>query len=909
LKFTSALTATGAGSKTLTLQGSTNGTGEIAAAIVDNSGTHKTSVVKGGTGAWTLSGTNTNTGTTTINGGTLQFAKQVSLYNNTTASWSAANINVKNGGTLAFNVGGTGEFTTANLTTLLTNLAASSSATNGMNAGSNFGFDTTNATDGTFTIAAVIANSSGASGGARGLTKLGTNILVLGNTNTYTGKTSVRNGTVSFAAGNASSTANQALGANADLDLGVASVSSGRLLYTGGAGTLAKNINALGNGTDTVENSGSGLLTLTGTLTKNGTVLTLKGGSNGITVSGSGTIAGSSANSDLVVDGGLVTLETANTYNGPTFIINGATLNANAANALPTANGRTAISMDQSGSGSSTLALGASQSVASLTGAAGSVLDMNGNTLTIGSASGTTTFAGVISDGSLTKDGASIQTLTGTNTYAGATTVSAGTLRAGAAAGGQAFGNGSAVTLADVAGAILDLNGYSQSIGSLAGGGSTGGNITLGANAILTLGSDNSNTTFAGIISGTGTSGLTKVGDGTLTLTGTNTYTGATTVNGGILQLSGSGSINGSNVTVNGGSFVNNSSVAYTGILTLNNANLGGGTINGNITYGGGGTVSGSSSVTGSVGTSSGSFEIQSGANLTVGSGLNVSGTAGLVIASNASVTGSLNYSSSLNSAIAGGIAGASQTLTKSGSSTLTLSGTNTYTGATNINNGIFAVTGAGSINSTSAINVAAGAKFVYNSSTALTVAPTLNGGSGNQARFSGTATINAAMSLNNIDDVLAPGNSPGIQNFATGQTWESFSYEWELNDWVEAVAGVDYDQIQITGGLTLSGASYALNIFSLDSLNMAGLVGAGGANTFTETSKSWTILTATGGITGFNASSWMVSPTNFQDADTGAWSLAQSGNDLVLSYTVIPEPKAALLGGLGILLLLRRRR
>src|SRR4029077_16656429 len=42
LKFTSALTATGAGSKTLTLQGSTAGTGEIAGAIVDNSGTNKT---------------------------------------------------------------------------------------------------------------------------------------------------------------------------------------------------------------------------------------------------------------------------------------------------------------------------------------------------------------------------------------------------------------------------------------------------------------------------------------------------------------------------------------------------------------------------------------------------------------------------------------------------------------------------------------------------------------------------------------------------------------------------------------------------------------------------------------------------------------------------------------------------
>ena len=71
LKFTTALTATGAGSKTLTLQGSTSGTGEIAAAIVNNSGTNKTSVTKAGSSTWTLSGANTYTGATTISNGTL----------------------------------------------------------------------------------------------------------------------------------------------------------------------------------------------------------------------------------------------------------------------------------------------------------------------------------------------------------------------------------------------------------------------------------------------------------------------------------------------------------------------------------------------------------------------------------------------------------------------------------------------------------------------------------------------------------------------------------------------------------------------------------------------------------------------------------------------------------------------
>jgi hypothetical protein len=77
----------------------------------------------------------------------------------------------------------------------------------------------------------------------------------------------------------------------------------------------------------------------------------------------------------------------------------------------------------------------------------------------------------------------------------------------------------------------------------------------------------------------------------------------------------------------------------------------------------------------------------------------------------------------------------------------------------------------------------------------------------------------------------------------------------------------------------------------------------------FSEISRSWTILTTSGGITGFNSANWTIDPAGFTDPNTGNWSLAQTGNDLVLSYNVIPEPKAALLGGIGLLLLLRRRR
>ena len=181
----------------------------------------------------------------------------------------------------------------------------------------------------------------GDGGGNYTLSKMGLASLSLSNTNTYGGKTIIRGGILNFNSGNVSATAAQALGTNAAVDLmwqaDANNTSTGSTLnYTGAATTFAKNINALSTGgkSNTIQNSGTGMLTLTGTITNNGTVLTLMGGANGITVSGAGTITGSNSGSNLIIDGGTTTLATANTYNGTTSIINGATLNANATNAI-----------------------------------------------------------------------------------------------------------------------------------------------------------------------------------------------------------------------------------------------------------------------------------------------------------------------------------------------------------------------------------------------------------------------------------------------------------------------------------------------------------------------------------------------------------------------------------------------
>ncbi len=98
LTFTSALTATGGGAKTLTLTGATAGIGVLGGAIVNNSGTNTTSLTKTGTGSWVLAGANSYTGTTAISAGTLLING-----NQTTASGSvsvAANATLGGTGTI-----------------------------------------------------------------------------------------------------------------------------------------------------------------------------------------------------------------------------------------------------------------------------------------------------------------------------------------------------------------------------------------------------------------------------------------------------------------------------------------------------------------------------------------------------------------------------------------------------------------------------------------------------------------------------------------------------------------------------------------------------------------------------------------------------------------------------------------
>lgn len=508
--------------------------GNITASLGGSAGLTKTT-----SGTVILSGDNTYTGTTnvtlgtlalgannvlsdssnlTVNGGTFDissYSDTVGVITMTNGSLtgtsgvltgSAYNIT---GGTVTAQLGG-GTLAIGNSTTQIGAVGSSASlSVDGSSAVANLTADVSALSvtlndgasiTGSFSLnqtGGVTANSGSIASnliGTGGVTMNGTgNTLTLTGSNAYTGATTL-------SAGNISISTVSALGSTSGVNL----ANDTALIYTGGAGNLTRAISVT-DGTGTILNSGSGLLTLSGGLSKNGTTLTLQGGSSGITVSGA--ITGSSANSDLVIDGGTTTLANANTYNGPTSIINGATLNANAVDALPTANERTSISMDATGTGSSTLSLGANQSIASLSGAASSNITLGSNTLTIGTTSGNTTFDGRISgSGNLVKDGDSTLILSGSNSFNGSTTITGGTLNA---ANANALGTnatvqvngGSLLVSADDAinGKNIELGG--SGVGLQFSGTYNGsiGLLTLSANSTLDLGTSSVRLIFASI--------------------------------------------------------------------------------------------------------------------------------------------------------------------------------------------------------------------------------------------------------------------------------------------------------------------------------------------------------------------------------------------------------------------------
>jgi autotransporter-associated beta strand protein len=326
------------------------------------------------------------------------------------------------------------------------------------------------------------------------------------------------------------------------------------------------------------------------------------------------------------------------------------------------------------------------------------------------------TYGGQISgSGSLTKTGTGILTLTGNSTYSGGTTISTGVLQLG--------------------------DGVSQN-------GSVAGNIAN--NSVLNFANPLSQT-FAGIISGGGS--VAKNAGGTLTFTGSNTYTGGTTIWAGLLQLGDGTANNGyvqNNVTDDGTlAFANPLPQAYPGVISgagsLLKSGTGTLTLTGTNTYSGGTTVAGGTLAVASTAAlpgynASASVFVQNGGVLSVcagGGGWALSDIGNLLSANGVNFApGSMLGIDTTNASIVYGAALAGNMgLAKLGSNTLTLSGAETYNGGTAISGGTLIVNSALPASTTVQ---ASGGTLVFNNASQTLAG--LNGSSG------GTVTLNPTL-------------------------------------------------------------------------------------------------------------------------------------------------------------------
>ncbi|EIR9762977.1 autotransporter-associated beta strand repeat-containing protein [Salmonella enterica subsp. enterica serovar Havana] len=573
--------------------------------------------------------------------------------------------------------------------------------------------------DDSFTVNTVLENVDANSGwNGQSLTKTGAGTLILNAENTYTGSTTISEGTLiatnveALGTGNVTDNATLEMNTGGDFDNAISGSGqvvksgdetltlSGANSYTGGTtisgGTLvASNVEALG----------------TGDITDNATLELNTGGDFDNVISGSGQVVKSGDKT--------LTLSGSNTYTGGTTI-SGGTLVASNVDALGSGDvtDNATLELNTGGdfdnniggtgsvvkSGDKTLTLsGANSYTGGTTISGGTLVATNVEALGSGDVTDNATlelntggtFDNVISgSGQVVKSGDETLTLSGANSYTGGTTISGGTL---VASNVEALGTG---------------------------------DITDNATLELNAGGD-----FANNIGGTGS--VVKSGDKTLTLSGSNTYTGGTTISGGTLVASNVDALGSGDVTDNatlemntGGDFANNiggtGSVVKSGDKTL--------TLSGTNSYTGGTTISGGTLVASNV-EALGTGDVTDNATL------------------------ELNTGGDFDNAISG-----SGQVVKSGDKTLTLSGANSYSGATTISGGTLIAThvnalGTGAIDNRASLLLDASGQFTVTDLTTESGGNTeIGAGSTLQAttltqKSDSTLTIN--LNSNTVDPVI----------------------------------------------------------------------------------------------------------------------------------------------------------
>lgn len=426
----------------------------------------------------------------------------------------------------------------------------------------------------------------------------------------------------------------------------------------------------------------------------------------------------------------------------------------------------------------------------------------------------------------------------------------------------------------------------------------TNSTVNLGAGAITVNGQGNS---LAGGMTAAGST-FTNAGSvaaGSITLNSSSTTNTASNKGGTYTQTSGSTTLSGSitlaanggegsagtagndaSFTLSGGSFTANSIAVNSGTLTATG---------GMITLGTDGITKTGSAIT----------AVNLGATtLAASAAWNSTVSMNLTDAS----TGTTINTSGGNIGLSGQLSGSGR-LVKNGTGALTFSNSNTYSGTTTISAGTLRLDGSGSIEESSTIIVG----NTLDSSAVLDVTTKTGGFTiGSTQSLQGSGVINGAIT---VAGTLAPGNS--IESLGSGAvTFNSGStLSYELN-----TGSVSADLLYSSGALSIADGTTLL----LSDLGLDAELGYGTKFTlisYLDTAENWTGGLFTydsqtlndGDIFTLGANQWLF---DYNDLTGGAnFSADQSGASRFVTMTAIPEPSTVILGGLGLMALLCRRR
>ncbi len=475
-------------------------------------GTATTSLVKNGTGKWTVTGNYSDTGSINVSGGTLVFAGS--------SSGTLGAITVSGGGT----------------TELKIQAGSYTQGAGGFFVGSDNGAGIVSQTDGT-----VAWNS--------------TNLqLLIGNGNAgFAGTYNLSGGSLTTLTGTPSR----------GVMLGVNSGNSATFNLSG-TGTLT----VAGTSRLMIGRSDATQVNTTNLFSQTGGTATISDMTMGGTIGG----AGSGNSATLTLTGGTFSATTFSLLSAANNDVSTINIGGTAVvtlPAFPTARGTgttTTINFDGGtlkNSVASATYMNAQAATTAFIKVGGAQFDTSNGSITI---TQNLLTHGSSLNGGLTKIGTNTLTLSGTNTYTGGTTVSAGILTTGSAG---ALGSTSGQLTVNTGG-TLDMGSQNLTVGNLTG---TGGTISgTSGTRTLTIGQgDGTGGNYQGAIQNgaAGTTALTKTGTGTITLSGTNnTYTGATNISNGTLLINGS--ISTSIVTVANGATLGGSGGTVGGATTVN---------------------------------------------------------------------------------------------------------------------------------------------------------------------------------------------------------------------------------------------------------------------------------------------------------------------------------------------------